>query len=254
MILRAASPSLNFTAFEDHTQKPWRRWGRARVAAVMVMKYILKSTAPAAVMLLFATVGTLSARAQSDAELAVRVTQMEEQMRHLMGEVEQLNYQLQQLQSQLAGQRSNTGSLDPQPQSRKKQVAAAQPQPAAQPKLAGQQGVEEIDDDVHYSEEPGVIVGEDGQPIHKAPGPKILGTLRSSDLQGNTLQGSTLQGSTFEGQVLVPPASGGGAGNSGGQVVVPSPSGDGQALVQPDGSNGLVPESVEAGSLGPTAG
>ena len=95
MILRAASPSLNFTAFEDHTQKPWRRWGRARVAAVMVMKYILKSTAPAAVMLLFATAGTLSARAQSDAELAVRVTQMEEQMRHLMGEVEQLNYQVQ---------------------------------------------------------------------------------------------------------------------------------------------------------------
>ena len=40
---------------------------------------------------------------------------MEEQMRHLMGEVEQLNYQVQQLQSQLAGQHSNTGSLDPQP-------------------------------------------------------------------------------------------------------------------------------------------
>src|SRR5438067_4039848 len=178
----------------------------------MVMKSIMKSTIPAAVMLIAAAGCLSSARAQSAGELAVRVTEMEEQMRHLMGEVEQLNYQVQQLQSQLASQRSNTGSLDPQPQSKKKQVAAAQPKPS------GQQGVEEIDDDVHYSEEPGVIVGEDGQPIRKAPGPKILGTLRSSDLQGSTVQGNTLQGSTFEGQVLVPPANGGGARNSG-QVV-----------------------------------
>src|SRR5690242_19929329 len=99
----------------------------------MVMKYILKSTVPAAIMMAVAVAGVPSVKAQSGAELAVRMSQMEEQMRHLMGEVEQLDYQVQQLQSQLQAQRSNTGSLETQPPLAKKKLAAqAQPQQAVQ--------------------------------------------------------------------------------------------------------------------------
>jgi len=143
-------------------------------------------------MVLAAVSWSPRAGAQSDAELSVRVSQMEEQMRNLMGEVEQLNYQVKQLQNQLSTSRSS-GSLDTQPQKKKKQ-AAVQPEPAAG------QGVEQIEDDVRYSEEPAVVAGRDGQPVRRAPGPKILGTISGSALQGNTLPGST-----FEGQVLVPP-------------------------------------------------
>jgi tol-pal system protein YbgF len=187
-----------------------------------------------------------SARAQSEADMAVRMSQMEEQMRQLMGQVEQLNYQVQQLQAQLAGAH-NSGSLDSQQPVKKKQAAAVQqPQPSAQG-----QGVEEIEDDTRYSEEPAVMMDEDGQPIRKAPGPKILGTLRST-----TIQGSTLQGSNFEGQVLVPPSGGSNSGNSGGQVLVPpAAASEGQVLVPADnGGNGLAPESVETVSLGPANG
>jgi tol-pal system protein YbgF len=208
----------------------------------MVMKSILKLAAPAAVVVLTAVCWAPFALAQSDADLAVRMSQMEEQMRHLMGQVEQLNYQVQRLQNQLAGAH-DTGSLDTQPQKKKKQAAAAvQPQPAGQ-------GIEQIEDDVHYSEEPAVVVGADGQQVRKAPGPKILGTISGSALQDSTIQGSTLQGSTFEGQVLVPP----GGGNAGGQVLVPPTSSEGQVVMPADNGNGLVPESVETVSLGPAA-
>ncbi len=204
----------------------------------MVMKYLAKLAVPVAVMVLAAVSWSPLAGAQSDAELSVRVSQMEEQMRNLMGEVEQLNYQVKQLQNQLSTSRSS-GSLDTQPQKKKKQ-AAVQPEPAAG------QGVEQIEDDVRYSEEPAVVAGRDGQPVRRAPGPKILGTISGSALQGNTLPGST-----FEGQVLVPPGTNSATNSSNGQVLVPPVSGETQVVIPADNSNGLVPESVETVSLGP---
>jgi tol-pal system protein YbgF len=203
----------------------------------MVMKSILKLPVPAAVMIIWAVAVSAPVKAQSDAELAVRISQMEEQMRQLMGQVEQLTYNVQQLQSQLSAR--NSGSLESKPQNKKKQLAAIQPEPAAQ------QGVEQIEDDVRYSEEPATMIDENGQPIRKAPGPKVLGTLRSSTVQGSTLQGS----SSFEGQVLVPPS----GSNSGGQVLVPPASSEGQVLIPSGNGNSLAPESVETVSLGPAS-
>jgi tol-pal system protein YbgF len=191
---------------------------------------LMSSVAFSSALMIAAVAGSDTVRAQSDAEMAVRLSQMEEQMRQLRGEVEQLNYQVQQLQTQLTASRDTVS--DGQQPKKKKQAAASQAEPAAQ-------GIERIDDDVRYSEEPAAAVSQDGQPVRKAPGPKILGTISGSALQGATIQGTTLQGSTFEGQVLVPPA----AGEGQGQVVVPADSG-----------NGLVPDSVETVSLGPAGG
>ncbi|MFL5260473.1 MAG: tol-pal system protein YbgF [Hyphomicrobiales bacterium] len=192
----------------------------------------MRSAAVSSALLMIAAVAEAGpVWAQSDAEMAVRLSQMEEQMRQLRGQVEQLNYQVEQLQTQLAASR-NTVPPDNQQPKKKKQAAAPQAEPAGQ-------GIERIDDDVRYSEEPAAAVDQDGQPVRKAPGPKILGTISGSALQGTTIQGTTLQGSTFEGQVLVPPA----AGEGQGQVVVPADSG-----------NGLVPDSVETVSLGPAGG
>ena len=73
----------------------------------MVMKYLAKLAVPVAVMVLATASWSPRAGAQSDAELSVRVSQMEEQMRNLMGEVEQLNYQVKQLQNQLSTSRSS---------------------------------------------------------------------------------------------------------------------------------------------------
>jgi tol-pal system protein YbgF len=192
------------------------------------MKYIHKTAFPILVAVFFASVVATSAKAQSDAQLAVRMTQMEEQMRTLLGQVEQLTYQVQQLQTQIAGAR-NSGSLETQPLKKKKQQASADQAPAIQ-----EQGVEEIVADPQFSDD-AVIVGEDGQPIRKAPGPKLLGTLPGSNMEG--------------GQVLVAP------GGSTNEQALASSNGDGQVLVPSnDANNGLVPDSVETVSLGPTTG
>jgi len=165
--------------------------------------------------------GSTLASAQGDADMAVRLSQMEEQMRQLRGEVEQLNYQVEQLQAQAATGKT-TGAVDAQ-QLKKKKQASAQP---------SEQGIERIDDDVRYTEEPAAVVPDDGRQVQKAPGPKILGTISGSALPAPTIQGGTLQGSTYDGQVLVPPTA------SEGQVVVPADSG-----------TGLAPESVETVSV-----
>jgi len=166
------------------------------------------------------------ASAQSDADTAVRLSQMEEQMRQLRGQVEQLNYQVEQLHAQVAAGKT-TGAVETQ-QLKKKKQASAQPL---------EKGIERIDDDVRYTEEPAAVVTQDGRQVQKAPGPKVLGTISGSALPAPTTQSSTLQGSTYDGQVLVPPAA------TEGQVVVPADSG-----------TSLAPESVETVSLGPSDG
>jgi tol-pal system protein YbgF len=131
--------------------------------------------------------------AQSASDMAVRMGQIEEQMRMLMGQVEELTFQVQQLQGQLA-QSGKTGAA-PLP-TKDRQQAAVQPEPGLgqvedQPLPMG--GGEQIITS---------IIKDDGTEeqvvINKAPGPKILGTLSSG--------AAPLDDGGFQGQVLTPSA------------------------------------------------
>ena len=221
------------------------------------MKTVLKFTAPAALMMALALGGAPQSLAQSDGDLADRVSRMEEQMQQLMGQVEQLTFEVRRLQ----GQRKS-GDLGEPVQQKKRQVAS---QDAVE-----SQGVEQIVGDTEYTQQPLRTVGDDDLPegqVQRAPGPKILGTLSGSAYQQQNNGGYQAQGgnSDFQGQVLVPP----GQNNDGGGQVLAAPgqndSGGGQVLVPPandnadngdngdNGGNDLVPEKVETVSLGAAA-
>jgi len=159
------------------------------------MLKVLKSSAAVGILVggLFIT----PAMAQSASELAVRMTQMEDQLRQLMGQVEQLTYEVKQLKGQL-GKTQDTGSLEEMPvqaaPARKTQKLAAAP--------SQDQGVEQIGQPVSGETEQIVttVIKQDGTEeqvvINKAPGPKLLGTLKGSAPQGGD--------GTLQGQVLVP--------------------------------------------------
>jgi tol-pal system protein YbgF len=123
--------------------------------------------------------------AQSASDVAVRISQIEEQMRTLMGQVEELTYQVQQLQGQGKSgkapfqQKSNQAAI-PQPES-----SEIEDQPLS---MSGEEQIVTT------------VVKQDGSEeqvvISKAPGPKILGTLGSGAAQFGD--------GGFQGQVLVP--------------------------------------------------
>jgi tol-pal system protein YbgF len=191
-----------------------------------------------------------AALAQSSAELNVRMTRMEDQLRQLMGQVEELNYQVGRLQAQL-GSAKQTGELAPQQTApRKKKQLVSQddiqgtqlsaPEGAA---VQQTQGVEQIQENAFSADQPMTIVDENGNTIQRAPGPKILGTLPGTGFE----PGQVIMPQDQGGQVLVPPAQ----GNAGGQIVMPS--GSNTADVTQDtapAGNELVPDSVETVSLG----
>jgi tol-pal system protein YbgF len=216
------------------------------------MKTVLKFTLPAALLMALALCSAPRSFAQSDDELAGRLSRMEEQMQQLMGQVEQLTFEVRRLQ----GQRRSS-ALD-QPVQEKKRQATVEP--------AGSQGVEQIEGDTQYTQQPLRTIGDnDDLPegaVQKAPGPKILGTLPSSEYRSGNNGGYQPEGNgEFQGQVLVPPAGASGDdqvqsrvlvvpnndnNDSGGQVVVPSENGGG-------GGSDLVPEKVETVALGNSA-
>lgn len=190
-----------------------------------------------------------SASAQSSAELTVRMTQMEDQLRRLMGQVEELNFQVSKLQTQVGAANKAGEFQQQQAPRRKKQVAeqdAVEGNELAPPPA---QGVEQIEDNGYSAEQPLTIIDENGNRTTRAPGPKILGTLSGSSLEGQVLVPQ--EPGHSGGQVLVPPAQ----GNAGGQVVMPS--GSSAVDIQPDNGgasgNDLVPDSVETVSLGAAA-
>jgi tol-pal system protein YbgF len=231
------------------------------------MKKVLKFTLPAALLMAFAVGGAPLSFAQSDDDVAGRLNRMEDQMQQLMGQVEQLTFEVRRLQ----GQRKS-GALAEPAQEKKRQAAVEDPTEG--------QGVEQIEGDTQYTQQPLRTIGDNDElpegAVQKAPGPKILGTLPSNEYQqGNNGGGyqpdsnGEFQGQMLvppgggEGQVLVPPAGGGSSddqvqsrvlvapnnGNSndnGGQVVVPPANGG-------DGGNDLVPEKVETVALGGSA-
>ncbi len=174
-------------------------------------------------VLLMGTALISPVQAQTAEELASRLNQMEEQMRLLVGQVEELTYTVKQLQGQLKNE-TKTGAAEPL----KPKKVAEQPAPV-------EQGVEQIGEAPAVGEEvTTTIIGPDGTEqqvaILKAPGPKILGTMESNAAVTNPDDGG------FQGKVLVPP------GGTEDQPVE-----QGNATVDPDAIEtvSLAPESPE---------
>jgi tol-pal system protein YbgF len=208
------------------------------------MKTVLKFTLPAALLTAFALGSAPLASAQSEDELASRLSRMEEQMQHLMGQVDQLTFEVRRLQGQ-----PKSGDLGEPVQQRKRKVAVAPPE---------SEGVEQIEGDTQYTQAPLRTIGDDEElpegAVQRAPGPKILGTLPgTADQQGNEGGGSYERNGEFQGQVLVAP------GGGDGQVLVPPENGGGGQVLVPrandggEGGNDLVPERVETVALGNAA-
>ena len=167
-----------------------------------VMVSMFKRSATAVLLIFACATFAPGAFAQSAEELSVRMTQMEDQMRQLVGQVEQLTFQVRTLQDQL-GTAQKSGDAGQLPATQRTTVAEMP---------ATAQGIETIEGGSGSYEEGQVttIVTENGTEeqviLQKAPGPKILGTLSGSNLEGQPE--ANFDGN---GQVIVP-AEGGGAG------------------------------------------
>jgi tol-pal system protein YbgF len=164
-------------------------------------------------VLLMGTALFSPAQAQTAEELTSRLNQMEEQMRLLVGQVEELTYSMKQLQGQLKNE-TKTGAVEP-PKLKKvaeQPVTGAAEEPPKLKKVVEQpvvaeQGVEQIGEaPANNQQTTTTIIGADGVEqqiaVLKAPGPKILGTM-----PGETAAAVPDDGG-FQGQVLVPPGGG----------------------------------------------
>jgi tol-pal system protein YbgF len=154
---------------------------------------LLKYTIPFALLL------AMPAGAQSAAELNVRMSQIEDQMRQLMGQVEQLGHEMRETRQELARMgggaapvKKKVGEIEQQPLSM--DTAELAPKPV-QKRTVADQGIEQIED-------PPVSdpASDDGQSVvaDNAPGPKIFGELPGSNSSVKLGDGG------FQGQVLVP--------------------------------------------------
>lgn len=135
-----------------------------------------------------------AARAQSEAETQVRLSQIEDQMRQLVGQMEELSFQLKQTQQQLAGQQTAAPA-------RKKNTRLEEtvPAPAKKKLMAADQGLEEISGEPQLppaEDEPATVASDDGSAsgltLKKAAAPRKLGTLPGSS-------------ELFAGEIIVPP-------------------------------------------------
>ena len=173
-----------------------------------MLKYVTTSVAAAALL----GAGMFSpATAQSASEMAVRMQLLEEQVRQLTGQVQELSFEVKQLRAQAVPQQS--GALQQQQQQPQMKApaaaAAAQPKPSQQKRLAAASAGTPIPDsnDVEVIEQQpiGGAVAAAPQPqpgaegdLAVAPAPTVLGAMDNSAAQPND--------GGFQGKVLVPPS------------------------------------------------
>ncbi len=144
-------------------------------------------------------VGLISpAAAQSASEMAVRVQQLEEQVRQLIGQVEELSFEVKQLRSQggemKAGALQQKRQIQEQPATQQSRLAAAS---AGAPLPDDNGGIEIVDQQPMQKSAP--ATGNDELPaFNKAPGVKVLGAMDNAAAQPND--------GGFQGKVLVPPS------------------------------------------------
>ena len=192
----------------------------------------LKSTVAAAALLSAALLSP--AMAQSASEMAVRMSQLEDQVRTLMGEVEQLSYEMKQLRAQDG--KSKSGRLEPalqMPQPKTKMATAAlAPAGVAEVPAAPDApiaGVEEIEAAPLELPVLGSAAAPPAPGLGTAPAAKILGSLDNSAAKPDD--------GGFQGKVLVAPAQ---------QDV-----GDDAFVSQPQDPAVTSSESIETVSLAP---
>lgn len=161
-----------------------------------MLKFV-KSSAAAAALLAFTFLSP--AMAQDAAEMAVRMQQLEEQVRTLMGQVEELSFEVKQLKGQSA--RTTSGAIEQQ------EVAPAKPTQQKRLAAASAAALPESDAGIATIQEQPVLnlapaeAGAEELPAYnKAPGPKILGSL------GTTAPAAQPDDGGFQGKVLVPPS------------------------------------------------
>lgn len=156
------------------------------------MKKFLRSAA--AVALLGA--GLVSpALAQSASEMAVRMQQLEEQVRTLMGQVEELNYEVKQLRAHAGAGQQGAAQPAPAPAPAKK-LAAAPAEGVAVEALPPINGTQPLDAPDSLNNTEALAVAPSGGAA--APGPTVLGAIDNSAAQPND--------GGFQGKVLVPPS------------------------------------------------
>lgn len=150
------------------------------------------------------------AQAQSASDMALRMQQLEDEVRQLMGQVEQLTFEVKQLKKQVGN--TKAGELAPvqavpklktmaeAPATLQEQVPAA-PLPEQNVEIQSQapgeaSGAEQIVDNGQTD----VGGGEplNAQPLSKAPAPQILGSMNNSAAKAGD--------GGFQGQVLVAPS------------------------------------------------
>lgn len=149
------------------------------------MSRFLKSTVAAAALGLWLAPAAL---AQDASEVAVRVQQLEEQVRLLSGQVEELTYEVKQLR---AGGQKSGGLEQPAAPMKKKQASAV----LAEPSSGSGDGIMAED----LGQPAAVAEGTAIPALKKAPAPTVLGGL------GNEAAAQPDDGG-FQGKVLVPPS------------------------------------------------
>ena len=144
-------------------------------------------------VLLMGTAVFSPVQAQSVEDMNARLDQMEGQMRTLVGQVEELTYNMKQLQTQLGAQKK-TGAMEPT----KLKAIGQQPVLANNDAEPAEQGVEQIQDNTLSTQD---VAANNDQPaaLRKAPGPKILGTM-----SGTAAAAAIPDDGGFQGQILVP--------------------------------------------------
>jgi tol-pal system protein YbgF len=141
---------------------------------------ILKYTVPAVLLL------AQPVLAQSAGELNIRMSQMEDQMRQLMGQVEQLSFELRETRKELAriggvpaptAAKRKVGAIEQRPLSADTIESAPLQTPPRKKVTAAEPGIEQIEDPAPNNDGGGqVVVAGDN-----APGPQILGQLPGSN-------------------------------------------------------------------------
>ena len=176
-----------------------------------MLRYVKTSVAVAALL----GAGLLTpAMAQSASEIAVRMQQLEEQVRQLTGQVQELSFEVKQLRAQggAAAAPQQSGALQQQQQMQVKPPAAnvaAQPQPTQQKRLAAASAGDPIPEsnDVEVIQQQPIgaapLAAAQQQPSEgdvsgAAPGPQVLGAIDNSAARPND--------GGFQGKVLVPPS------------------------------------------------
>lgn len=208
------------------------------------MLKFMKTTVAALALL---GVGLISpAVAQSASEIAVRMQQLEEQVRLLTGQVQELSFEVRQLRAQAGHGAAPQQSGAVQEMTPPAAQVAGQPKPSQQKRLAAASAGTPIPDsnDIEIiARQP--LGGAALQPLQMgesdlasvAPGPMILGAIDNSAAQAND--------GGFQGKVLVPPSQ----QEPGDDVFTQQ----GAAGLQPDaGGNSIETVSLDPGALGET--